>query len=58
MKNVLLNLYNRGFFTFYIILITTDMLSVFIFRIPLITLAVAFLLLIFASLDIAKKFKK
>lgn len=58
MKNVILNLYNRDYFTFYIVCLLTDMLSVFLFKLPIVSLFIVFTMLILSTLTLAKKFKK
>lgn len=58
MKKTLYNLYQRDYFTFYLIAFAIDLLSVFLFKLPLATLLIFGIVLIFATVDILKKFKK
>lgn len=58
MKNTILNLYQRDYFTFFLVAYFLDVISIFIFKIPIIFLAIAFTQIIIAGTLILKKFKK
>lgn len=58
MKNVIFNLYHREYLTFYLVAWLLDLLSIWLFKIPLITLLICFTMLIISTANILKRFKK
>jgi len=58
MKNTIINLYQRDYFTFYIVIYTLDILIMFITKIPILTLTIVGIMLTLSSVQILKKFKK
>jgi len=58
MKNVMLNLYQRDYFTFYLLLSVSDFVCYSIFHFPLVFLSVAFVQMIISLTFILRKFKK
>ena len=58
MKNVLINLYQRDYITFYLLVWVLDLFFTFIFKFPIITVTLCFIQIIFALTAIFKRFKK
>jgi len=58
MKQTILNLYNRDYFTFYLLISFLDTILLMIFKIPLLTLAILSFVTVLSLVSILKKFKK
>jgi len=58
MKNTIINLYQREYFTFYLVVFTLDLLVTFLTKIPILTLTICGIMLTLSTVNLLKKFKK
>jgi len=58
MKNAILNLYNRDYFTFYLIIFALDTVLLALFKLPLLFLLIAGIQITLALVNILKRYKK
>jgi len=58
MKNAILNLYQRDYFTFFLVAYFLDVISIMIFKFPIIFLLIALTQIIISLVMILKRFKK
>lgn len=58
MKKTILNLYQRDYFTFYLVVFLLDTISLVLTKIPVLTIAIMFIVMTLLITQLLSKFKK
>lgn len=58
MKQAILNLYQRQYLTFYVLVFFADLIISFVTKIPILTLLIIATIFTLSAVDLLKKFKK